>query len=61
VRVENSAFRHIDWKNRPTSVCPLRGLAPTLEGKKVAVGDVATTRGQIQIEPDSDLLVYLLE
>ena len=58
LRVNNSAFSYIDWKNRPTSICPLRGLAPTLEGKKVAIRDIATTQGQIQIKPDSDLLIY---
>lgn len=59
VRVENLAFRYINQKDRgPTSVCPLRGLGPTLKGKEVAIRDVATTLGQIQIELDLDLLIY---
>ena len=58
LRVDNLAFSYINWKNRPTSVCPLRGLAPTLEGKKVAIRDVATMWGQIQIKLDLDLLIY---
>ena len=46
VRVKNLAFRYINWKDRgPTSVCPLYGLGLTLEGKEVAIRDVATILG----------------
>jgi len=58
LRIVGNKMRNIDWTNRPSRICPLRGLTQIIQEKLVVVGTVTTVRGEIWIEPDLDLLAY---